>query len=330
MLQLADGFDSHATGTPTLADGDAGWGAQSGMSIVAAAGKFAGKALRRAAATAGTLAFSNPGAQKGFAGYFKLGTFGGSATAQLLRMSGGQVLLATNQVRDFLVYDGGNNLRITAAAARTAGAFDWIEVDFLADGIYLYVNGLPAGSYVGAYTAVGDTFALGGLAPTNTPQTDFDDFITWDADGSYFNSFPVGPRRIHLLRPDGAGNSTQWTPNAGANWEAADADDWAGGDGVAAEAAGLKDLYSMSDLANLPASVDAVVVKTRVQNTGDNPAQLLHTLRSADGTEANSSLLPVPTAAPGVLKSVFYRDPNGAPWTAATVNGLQAGQTSSN
>lgn len=331
MLQHSDGFDSHLTGAATLSDGDAGWTAQSGVTIDANDGKFSGKSLQRAAAVAGYARFANSGTQKGFGAYVKFGTFGGSAEADVLRMGpAGQRLVTVNQAGDVKVYDGAGNLRITASAAYSAAVYPWIEVNFLTGSIVLLVAGAVVGSYVGSYTAIGSSFEWLGAAPANTPVTDLDDAISWDDGGSYFNGFPLGPRRIQLLRPTADGATVQWTPASGANWAAVDDTDWSGGVGVTAETAGLKDLYALSDLSGLPAAVNAVVVKTKVQNTGDNPAQLSHTIRGSDGTEANSTLQAVPTSAAAVLKSVFYRDAAGAAWTATTVNGLQAGQTSSN
>lgn len=329
MLLHSDGFDSHLTGSATLSDGDAGWTAQSGVTIQATAGKFGGKSLRRAAATTGYAAFVNAGVEKCFAGYFLLGAFGGAATTDLLRMAAGQVLLRTNQDGDLLVYDGGGTLRITAAAARPA-AYAWIEVHYRTGVISLYVNGLPLTGYTGAYTSIGSTFHLLGAAAANVPATDVDDFITWDTDGSYFNGYPLGPRRIHLHRPDGAGASTQWTPASGTNWAAVDDTDWSGGVGVTAQVAALKDLYSLSDLPNAPAVINAVVVKTRQENTGDNPAKLQHVLRGADTAEVQGPLQDVSNTGLKPLKSTFYRDPNGAAWTPSVLNSLQAGFTSSN
>lgn len=331
MLQLLDGFDTHLTGAATLSDGDPQWLAQSGVTIDANDGKFGGKSLQRAAAVAGYARFNNTGTERGFGAYVKFGTFGGAAEADVLRMApAGQRLVTVNQAGDVKVYDGGGNLRITASAAYSAAAYPWIEVHYLSGSIVLLINGASGGTFTGAYTSIGTAFEWLGAAPANTPVTDLDDVVSWDEQGSFVNGFPLGPRRIYALNPTADGATVQWTPASGANHAAVTDTDWSGGVGVTAETAGLKDLYALADLPNSPATINAVVVKTKVQNTGDNPAQLAHTIRGSDGTEASSSLQTVPTSAPAVLKSVFYRDPANAPWTATTVNGLQAGQTSSN
>lgn len=325
----SDGFDSHGA-AGALVDGDPKWVSQSGLTVTAAIGKFAGNGLRRVAATLGYAGFVNGGTQKGFAFYAKpVAAFGGAAEASLLETAAAGKLVTVDNTGIIKVYDGGGNLRITsAAAALPALANYWIEADYLTGQINLLVNGVLAGSYTGAYTSAGTTFRLGGAAPANTPQFDFDDFMTWDDSGSYFNTFGLTPRRIQLVRPNAAGDFTQWTPASGTNWAAVDDTDWSGGVGVSATAAGLKDTYGMTDLAVSPASINAVVVRSKVQNTGDNPATLQHVLRGADGSETLSTAQAVPTVAASVLTSTFYRDPNGAPWVPSTVNAVQAGTIS--
>lgn len=331
MLLHSDGFDSHATGAATLADGDPAWGAQTGVSITAASGKFSGKSLRLAAAAAGGIAFSAPGVNVGIGAYFNVATSSNPLT--LIRdLGNSQNLLVRSADGTLTVRDGAGTVRVTSDPAASAdGSYNWVEVHWKSDGVYLYVDGLIVDSYLGAYTSPDfSDLRLLDSAGTGIGQVDVDDLVVWDDQGSYMNSFPLGPRRIQLHRPTAAGASTQWTPASGANWQAVDDTDWSGGVGVTAETASLKDLYELSDLTVNPATINAVVVRTKVQNTGDNPAQLQHVLRGSDGSEVNGTLQAVPTLAPTVLKSAFYRDTNGAPWTPATVNALQAGQVSSN
>lgn len=72
-----------------------------------------------------------------------------------------------------------------------------------------------------------------------------DDLIFWnDIDnGDGFHTLPIGPQRIQTLENRAPGNSAQWTPNAGANWEAVNAGGWAGGAGVEASTTGLIDRH---------------------------------------------------------------------------------------
>lgn len=49
----------------------------------------------------------------------------------------------------------------------------------------------------------------------------FDDGVFNDSSGSVQNSYP-GEGKVIILRPNGAGASTQWTPSVGSNWQCVD------------------------------------------------------------------------------------------------------------
>lgn len=327
MLIHSDGFDSHETGAATLADGDARWGAQSGVEIDATGGRFGGKSLHLDSATAGYLTFDGDTADNpAIAAYFKVGTISNDLP---LVWADSQNLVLLKVDRSIEVRDGGGVLRTTApAGSLPVDTYAWIEVSYRAGGVYINVNGASVGTpHVGAYTAVDLAAArLINSAGTGIGAVDVDDFIVWDDSGSYFNSFGLAPRRIQLMRPNANGTPVDWTPNGPTNYQSVDATDWDGGAGVTASANGTKDRYAFTDLTATPGSVDAVVVKTRVQNTGGSPATLTHV--SGNGlAEASGSAQAVPELAPGTLRTAFYRDPSGAAWTPSTVNANEFGQT---
>lgn len=325
MLLHSDGFDSHANGG-TLADGGAAWGAQVGVAITASVGKFGGKALRLAATTVGSAAFAVASAvNPAFAFWVKAATR--SNPVPLLADSAG-ALLTLNVDGSLVVADGAGTTRITLPAGSVPDAtWVWVEVSYRSGGVNSSINGVPIGSpYVGAYT-VPDVAALKLLNSTGTGigQIDVDDFIVWDDQGSFFNTYGLSPRRIQLLRPNGPGTSSAWVPAGPTNWESVDAPDWAGGAGVTATVAGQKDRYAFTDLASVPGAIDAVVLKTRQQNVGSDPATLTHV--SGNGvTEVSGAAQTISTVAPGVLETAFYRDPSGAAWTPSTVNGNEFGE----
>lgn len=326
MLLHSDGFDSHAS-NGTLSHGDPAWGAQSAVTVATGTGRFGGKALvGPAAGSAGYAELLVPGTNVAFAGWFRVTNGSGDTT---LLQRGTARLLYRKADGTLVAGDAAGDKVTSPAGVLPTGTYRWIEVSYGPTEITLRVSGMPQGT---ANITSRPDFSQpvrvinGG---SGQGQVAVDDLIVWDDQGSYMNTFGLSPRRIHLLRPTAPGASTGWQAT-GPNWQAADADNWnPGGAGVTAAAAGLKDLYEFGDLAAQAASVDALVVRTRVENTGDNPAQLLHTVRSAEGTEANGPLQAVPTTA-STLKTAFYRDPNGAAWTTASINSLQAGQTSSN
>lgn len=322
MLLFSDGFDSHATGTPTLKDGDDLWGAQTAISIAGTAGRFNGKALTAAGNTAASIALPITGTNVAFAAYWKVT---GGTVATTLAKADTAVLLARKTDGTLEVRDGDGTLRITTTEAVASGDYAWIEVSYRAGGIYINIAGAPAGEYIGAYTV--PTWASFQVLDNGTDQgaVAVDDLLVWDDQGAFFNTYALAPRRIHTLRPDADGTVVQWTPAGPTNWESVDAADWAGGAGVTAATAGLTDRYSFAPLGSLPGSIDAVVTKTRVENIGSSSANLVPV--SHDGTSgASATGTPV---APGVTKTVrgaFFRNPQGTAWTPANINSNEFGQ----
>lgn len=323
MLQLIDGFDSHAAGG-TLSAGNPSFGAQTAVAIVAAVGRFGGKALRLAANTSGSIAlnFTPSGGQAAFAGWFKVATL---AAADF--MYAGSALLSVDATGALIVRDGSGTARITTAAGvLAADTYAWIEVSYRTAGVYLNVNGAPTGTaYVGAYTA--PTWAsLVALRSTGTnPVITCDDLIAWDASGSYFNAFGVAPRRIQLKNPNADGTPVQWTPNGPTNWQSVTAADWTGGAGVDATAVGQKDRYAFTALTAAPGAIDAVVVRTRAVNTGSDPATITHVM--GDGVAEVAGTAQALPGVAGPQASIFYRDVNGIAFTPATADSAEFGQT---
>lgn len=325
MLLHSDGFDSHATGTPTLKDGDDLWGAQANVSIAASAGRFGGKSLQAAAAAASSLAFAVSGTNVAFAGWFKVG----AATADNVLLADDNGPLLTRETDGTLVVqDGSGATRVTSAASTLPDdTYAWIEVSYRAGGVYLTVNGIPdPGGYTGAYT-VPNYAALQLLAGgAGQGQVDVDDFLVWDDQGSYFTAYDLAPRRIQLLRPSADGDRTEWVPAGSSNWESVDAADWAGGAGVEATTNGQTDLYQFTDLAAQPGAVDAVVVKASVENTGSDPGTV--SLLANDGTnQSTGAAASLSASQKKTIRSPFYRAPDGAAWAASTVNAAQFGQS---
>lgn len=328
MLQHSDGFDSHATGSPTLSDGNPGWTGQTGVTVQAADGKFSGKSLRAPAGVTSYAQFTLP-TNGAVAFYARVATLGGSWVFPLLRSAAAVNHLTVDQLGVLRVYDGAGTLRITSAAGVLPQTeYHWVEVSWRSDGIYLSVDSMPIGSYIGVYTAPATALRIlnGG---SGLPAVDLDDLLVWDNSGTFFNVYALTPRRIQLQRPTANGDVVQWSPNGATNWQSVDDTDWTGGAGVQSTAGAQKDLYQLSALATTPATVDAVVVRTKVENTGDNPASLQHVLRNSSDSEIASEAQAVPFSTT-VLQSVFYRDPALVPWTGDSITGLQAGQASVN
>lgn len=128
---------------------------------------------------------------------------------------------------------------------------------------------------------------------------------------------------VGVVKPTGAGASTQWTPSSGANWSCVDeippSDD---GDYIETATADNQDLYTFEVIANDP---KAVQVCAYARKTGEGGASLAATLRQS------STDYPLVSQAVPNTTYVFLRQPidtnpaTGTAWTTAAFNAGQAG-----
>jgi hypothetical protein len=163
-----------------------------------------------------------------------------------------------------------------------------------------------------------------GLGSNFTSST-FDDFYLCDGSGPAPWNAPLGDVRISVIRPNGVGAATAWTPIGAATNYGACADLTPDDDTtkVTAATAGLSDLYQMEDL-NTDNTIIGAQLLVASRRTEEGFANLAPLLRHAGVTTA----LPARAISP----TYFYRNrdcfvtmPNGDPLTDANVNALQAG-----
>jgi hypothetical protein len=152
-----------------------------------------------------------------------------------------------------------------------------------------------------------------------------DDLYLCDGSGPAPHNGPLGDVQIDVLRPNGPGAVTEWTPEgAPAGWSATD--DLTPDDDttrVVATTAGLSDLYALEDV-NTGNSILGAQLLVSACRTQAGPAALAPLLRHAGVT--------TPLPAQALASSYFYRNrecfvtmPNGDPLTDANINALQAG-----
>jgi hypothetical protein len=154
--------------------------------------------------------------------------------------------------------------------------------------------------------------------PTNN-GSHFDNIVIDDAE------FP-GNTKIQALRPNGAGNSTQWTPSAGNNWDCVDEVPASDSDYVATNTLDAVDLYSASDLPAEAYSVKCVQVQARAYKEGNalNVQNLQLACRTHD-TNYFSSNKALTTSAKSHA-NIWQANPNTAePWTISEVNAMEIG-----
>ncbi len=130
------------------------------------------------------------------------------------------------------------------------------------------------------------------------------------------------------LRPTGAGNSTQWTPSAGSNWQNVD-ESSADGDTTynsASGGGGLVDLFTTGAGVPAGAPVNSVTFTARGRHTGAYGfIQIM--LRSGGTTQSVDAITKIFTGSYADYSSAaLANNPiTAAAWTAAEVNAMEIG-----
>lgn len=151
-----------------------------------------------------------------------------------------------------------------------------------------------------------------------------DDFYVLDGSGATHNA-PLGDVEIGVIRPNGAGASTQWTPSGAAtNWDATnDTNPDDDTTKVSAAVAGLSDLYAMEDV-NTSDGIIGAQLLVNAKRTEEGFASLTPLLRHA-GTTTELVTRPLGSSYFYRNRDVFVTMPNGDPLTDVNMNALQAG-----
>lgn len=250
----------------------------------------------------------------------------------------------TVQVNLFLNTDGtvsiqrnGSNVTGgTTSVSLTTGVFTFIEFKVTiassigASSCVLKFNGATV-----ATVSTGQNLQSSGNASANVLQLMgstgggngkfyFDDLYVFDSNGSANNDFG-GDCRIETLYPNGAGNSTQWTPSTGSNYANVD-DTTPNGDTNynSASGTGLKDTYTMTDLGSTPSSIKGIQIVLTGRKDDAGTKVVIPVIRSGgadyDGTSANMG------DAYSMFIDIRETDPaTSTAWTASGINALEAG-----
>lgn len=190
----------------------------------------------------------------------------------------------------------------------------------------LRVDGNTVLSGTGKNTKIGshlyhDRFKLVGYY--NTPI--FDDLYFLDSTGAVNNSF-LGQMRVVTISPDGAGDSTQFTPDSGSNYarvNGAICDDDTSY--VESSESNYKDLYNYGTLTGIVSGIAGVAVNTVCKQT-DAASFNLKTLCKSDVDESADAGQPVSSFSYLNKRRILETDPHtAAQWTPAAVSAAQFG-----
>lgn len=338
-FRFCDGFDSYSSASQLLSK----WSSGSNLGLTTTGGRFGGGALTNAltslASTSLNRGVSIPSGAKvrvGFSIKYPVGQTGsvsqsafvlGLNTNCVLHLNGAGLLSVSNL--------SSSVVQLTSLTAVNDGAWHWVELEYFLNGAsgsaQLWIDGVAQGSVtanIGAAAVVSSvTFGFGSAGTASVGSAFIDDAVIWDDQGSTFNTFPLGPRRISTLVPNADGDLVQFTPKTGTSHFAMVNGGYASTNYVSDTGTGNTELFRFPSLSYSPTSLTAVVGNYFGQNTGSGSTNLIPKLKTS-GTTASGSTLTLTVGANSLLQSSFVTDAGGAAWTASAVNAMQLGMGS--
>jgi len=224
------------------------------------------------------------------------------------------------------VLDGSDNVLATGSANLTKDTTYLVEVRFkpgTTDGIFqVKVDGvldIDFSGNVGTSLQI-DSIRIGYITTFLYSGMYVDNVVVDDA------GWP-GNTLIRALVPTGAGNSTQWTPSSGSNWECVDEIPASDSDYVNTDTMDQVDLYAAGELPSEANNVKCVQVQIRAMREGNSlNVQRLRAAVRTNNIDYFSDFLAVPTTNPVGLVNLWENNPNtGLAWTLAEVNAMEIG-----
>jgi hypothetical protein len=172
--------------------------------------------------------------------------------------------------------------------------------------------------------AIGKVISLG----TNNPSitVDHDDLYICDTSGSVNNDF-IGDVRVQAILPDGAGSTTQWTPNgAGSNYQCVDESDPNDDtDYVSSANAGDVDTYSFSNVTPTTGTVAGVQWLGCARKDDAGVRTIAPAIRSG-GTNYFGGNQNIGTSYTYYLEVLETNPDTTGAWTISEVNAAEFGQ----
>jgi hypothetical protein len=173
-----------------------------------------------------------------------------------------------------------------------------------------------------AGNSTADTIYLGGASNSGS-SLDYDDVYICDGTGGSNNDF-LGDCKVETLVPTGAGNSTQWTPSTGSNWQNVDdaapnGDTDYNSDGTVSD----KDTYAMSNLATTSGTVFGVQ-EIWSGKKDDAGSRSVHGVVRSGSSESNGADISLNTSYVQ-RQDMFETKPGGGAWSISDVNAMEAG-----
>jgi hypothetical protein len=239
--------------------------------------------------------------------------------------------LRMTELGEIAVYRGNTYLATTSGFA--IGLSTWTHIEFkvtchaTAGSYQLRINGQTALSDSGINTKNGtndyhSTFRFFSISYQVGPT--IDDLYVLDGSGTEMNDF-LGNMKVITMFPDGAGDSADWTPNAGANHAMVDeqqADD--DGEYVESDTTGYKDLYNYEPASGV-SSVKGVMVNTDCRETDAQTFSLKTVVKSGGSEDADAGQAIGSTDYVTRQRRMETNPVTGSAWTVSELDSAQFG-----
>lgn len=231
-----------------------------------------------------------------------------------------------------------NSLLGASTLTMSEDAWHLLEVRFQiisgTDGvIQVYVDGTEFLNLTGIdNTAPGTTgitqIDIGSIGANSGSWLAIDDLAINSTSGT-LNNGRIGDGRVVLLKPNGAGSSTQLArggTDTGANWSQVSETPFAMTQYVQSTTVGQRDLYTLGDVPGGYAGVNIVEGVAYGLKSESDAASIGVTIKSGSTIDEASAAALGTTA--GTVTARWEADPaTSAAWTTAAVNALEAGVT---
>lgn len=151
----------------------------------------------------------------------------------------------------------------------------------------------------------------------------YDDIVIDDATGE---GHWIGDTKIQEgVLPTAVGNSAQWTPSAGANWECVHEVPASDLDYIETNVADKLDLYAMTNLSGNIESIKCIQIQARVRKEGSPTPQNLKLALRTGSTDYVSADKAVPTTYAALFNLWEVNPDTSAAWAGSEIDALEAG-----
>jgi hypothetical protein len=228
------------------------------------------------------------------------------------------------QARDVCWKERWNYVEVKVTFHNTTGSYE------------IRVNGITVLSDTNVDTTNGttsnqaDTVAIRGLygfsSTDQKGQHCIDDWYICDTTGTSNNNF-LGPLKVENLHPDGAGDSTQWTPSAGSNYQTVDEVVLNTTDYNSSATSTNKDLFTCGNLTNIDGSVFGVQVDCHAVSTQAEALGIKPKVKRSTSEGTGDAVYIADDNYYQQCQHMFEQDPAAGPgaWTVTNVNAMQIG-----